>query len=199
MDRFSFLNAAHTDFFADLYDNYLENPDSVEPSWRSFFQGFDFGTTTYNDESPAVQMAAVAAQPQDCSLVSDQLQKEFNVLNLIEAYRTRGHLFTKTNPVRERRTYTPTLELSKFDLSNKDLNTVFDAAKAIKIQPCTLKEILGHLENIYCQHIGVEYMYIRDPKIREWIQAKIGYNDNIPKFSNEEKKSIRQIKRGRFF
>jgi 2-oxoglutarate dehydrogenase E1 component len=190
MDRFSFLNAAHTDFFADLYDQYLENPDSVEPSWRSFFQGFDFGTTTYNDESPAVQMAAVAAQPQDCSLVSDQLQKEFNVLNLIEAYRTRGHLFTKTNPVRERRTYTPTLELSKFDLSDKDLNTVFDAAKAIKIPPCTLKEILGHLENIYCQHIGVEYMYIRDPKIREWIQAKIGYNDNIPKFSNEEKKSI---------
>ena len=190
MDRFSFLNAAHTDFFADLYDQYLENPDSVEPSWRSFFQGFDFGTTTYNDESPAVQMAAVAAQPQDCSLVSDQLQKEFNVLNLIEAYRTRGHLFTKTNPVRERRTYTPTLELSNFGLSDKDLNTVFDAAKAIKIQPCTLKEIIGHLDNIYCQHIGVEYMYIRDPKIREWIQAKIGYNDNLPKFSKEEKKSI---------
>ncbi len=190
MDRFSFLNAAHTDFFAELYDQYLENPDSVEPSWRSFFQGFDFGTTTYNDESPVVQMAAVAAQPQDCSLVSDQLQKEFNVLNLIEAYRTRGHLFTKTNPVRERRTYTPTLELSNFGLSEKDLNTVFDAAKAIRIQPCTLKEIIGHLDNIYCQHIGVEYMYIRDPKIREWIQAKIGYNDNIPKFSKEEKKSI---------
>jgi len=42
MDRFSFLNAAHTAFFADLYDQYLESPDSVEPSWRSFFQGFDF-------------------------------------------------------------------------------------------------------------------------------------------------------------
>ena len=190
MDRFSFLNAAHTDFFADLYEQYLENPDSVEPSWRSFFQGFDFGTTMYNDESPAVQMAAVAAQPQDCSLVSDQLQKEFNVLNLIEAYRTRGHLFTKTNPVRERRTYKPTLELSNFGLSDTDLNTVFDAAKALKLQPCSLKEILKHLDNIYCQHIGVEYMYIRDPKIREWIQAKIGYNDNIPKFSSEEKKSI---------
>ena len=194
MDRFSFLNAAHTEFFAELYDQYLENPDSVEPSWRSFFQGFDFGTTTYNDESPAVQMAAVAAQPQaqgqDCSIVSNQLQKEFNVLNLIEAYRTRGHLFTKTNPVRERRTYTPTLELSNFDLSDKDLNTVFDAAKAIKIQPCTLREILGHLDNIYCQHIGVEYMYIRDPEVRQWIQGKIGYNDNLPKFSSEEKKSI---------
>ena len=190
MDRFSFLNAAHTEFFAELYDQYLENPDSIEPSWRSFFQGFDFGTTTYNDESPAVQMAAVAANSQDCSLVSDKLQKEFDVLNLIEAYRTRGHLFTKTNPVRERRTYAPTLDLANFGLSEKDLNTVFDAAKAIKIQPCTLKEILGHLDNIYCQHIGVEYMYIRDPEVRNWIQAKIGYNDNIPKFSTEQKKNI---------
>jgi 2-oxoglutarate dehydrogenase E1 component len=190
MDRFSFLNAAHTEFFAELYDQYLENPDSIEPSWRSFFQGFDFGTTTYNDESPAVQMAAVAANSQDCSLVSDKLQKEFDVLNLIEAYRTRGHLFTKTNPVRDRRTYAPTLDLANFGLSEKDLNTVFDAAKAIKIQPCTLKEILAHLNNIYCQHIGVEYMYIRDPEVRQWIQTKIGYNDNLPKFSSEEKKSI---------
>ena len=194
MDRFSFLNAAHTEFFGQLYDQYLENPDSVEPSWRSFFQGFDFGTTTYNDESPAVQMAAVAAQPQvqgqDCSIVSNQLQKEFNVLNLIDAYRTRGHLFTKTNPVRDRRTYTPTLDLSNFGLSDKDLNTVFDAAKAIRIQPCTLKEIIDHLDKIYRQHIGVEYMYIREPEVIQWIQAKIGYNDNQPKFSNEEKKNI---------
>ena len=194
MDRFSFLNAAHTEFFGELYDQYLENPDSVEPSWRSFFQGFDFGTTTYNDQSPAVQMAAVAAQPegqrQDCSIVSDNLQKEFNVLNLIDAYRHRGHLFTKTNPVRDRRTYSPTLDLANFGLSDKDLNTVFDAAKAIRIQPCTLKEILAHLNNIYCQHIGIEYMYIRDVEVVQWIQAKIGYNDNLPKFNNDEKKSI---------
>ena len=54
MDRFSFLNAAHTEFFADLYEQYTQNPDSVEPSWRSFFQGFDFGMTTYNEENAAV-------------------------------------------------------------------------------------------------------------------------------------------------
>ena len=43
MDKYSFLNAAHTAYFADLYDQYLKNPDSVEPSWRAFFQGYDFG------------------------------------------------------------------------------------------------------------------------------------------------------------
>jgi 2-oxoglutarate dehydrogenase E1 component len=66
----------------------------------------------------------------------------------------------------------------------------FDAAKVINIQPCTLQEIITHLDTIYCQHIGVEYMYIRKPEVVEWIQKKLGVNDNQPKFSIEEKKSI---------
>nr|WP_315210982.1 2-oxoglutarate dehydrogenase E1 component [uncultured Flavobacterium sp.] len=190
MDRFSFLNAAHTEFFAQLYDQYLENPDSVEPSWRSFFQGFDFGMTTYNEENKVEQIANFAANNSDINLVSDKLQKEFNVLKLIDGYRSRGHLFTKTNPVRERRTSSPTLEITNFGLSAADLNTVFDAAKVINIQPCTLQEIITHLDTIYCQHIGVEYMYIRKPEVVEWIQKKLGVNDNQPKFSLDEKKSI---------
>ena len=190
MDRFSFLNAAHTEFFAQLYDQYLENPDSVEPSWRSFFQGFDFGMTTYDKENAVAQIANFAAEPQDCSLVSNQLNKEFQVLKLIDGYRTRGHLFTKTNPVRERRTYTPTLDLETFGLSSSDLNTVFDAAKAMYIAPCTLQEILNHLNEIYCQSIGVEYMYIRNPDVVEWIQKRIGRNDNHPDFSVDQKKNI---------
>ncbi|TDE55395.1 2-oxoglutarate dehydrogenase E1 component [Flavobacterium sp. GT3P67] len=190
MDRFSFLNAAHTEFFAQLYDQYLENPDSVEPSWRGFFQGFDFGMATYNEENKVEQIANFAANNSDINLVSDKLQKEFNVLKLIDGYRSRGHLFTKTNPVRERRTSSPTLEISNFGLSAADLNTVFDAAKVINIQPCTLQEIITHLDTIYCQHIGVEYMYIRNPEVVEWIQQKLGVNDNQPKFSPDEKKSI---------
>ncbi|WP_308132170.1 2-oxoglutarate dehydrogenase E1 component [uncultured Flavobacterium sp.] len=193
MDRFSFLNAAHTEFFAQLYDEYLENPDSVEPSWRSFFQGFDFGMQTYNEEyeAPAQQLANYATSGNvDVSQISEKLQKEFNVLKLIDAYRTRGHLFTKTNPVRERRIFSPNLDLENFGLSQSDLNTVFDAAKAIKIAPCSLLEIIGHLDKIYCQHIGVEYMYIRKPEVIQWIQDRIGYNDNHPRFSDDQKKNI---------
>ncbi|MBC5863892.1 2-oxoglutarate dehydrogenase E1 component [Flavobacterium turcicum] len=190
MDRFSFLNAAHTEFFAQLYDQYLENPDSVEPSWRSFFQGFDFGMTNYNEENPASQIANFAANNADVSLVSDKIHKEFNVLKLIDGYRTRGHLFTKTNPVRERRVSSPNLDYTNFGLSVSDLNTVFDAAKVIHIQPCTLQEIINHLDAIYCQHIGIEYMYIRNPEVVSWIQNKLGVNDNQPKFSLDEKKKI---------
>lgn len=188
MDRFSFLNAAHTDFFAELYDQYLENPDSVEPSWRSFFQGFDFGSSFSGQVDHALISDAVSSV--DVSQLSDKLQKEFNVLKLIDAYRTRGHLFTKTNPIRHRRTYSPTLDLENYGLSDADLNTVFDAAKVMKLEPCTLAEILGHLNKIYCQSIGVEYMYIRKPEVIQWIQDKIGYNDNQPRFSEDQKKQI---------
>jgi 2-oxoglutarate dehydrogenase E1 component len=190
MDRFSFLNAAHTEFFAQLYDQYLENPDSVEPSWRGFFQGFDFGMSTYNRENPAAQIENGISGNLESTSVSEKLQKEFNVIKLIDAYRNRGHLFTKTNPVHKRRTYTPTLDIENFGLSKADLSTVFDAAKVIKIAPCSLADILAHLDKIYCQSIGVEYMYIRNPNDIQWIQNKIGHNDNHPDFSPDKKRAI---------
>ena len=190
MDRFSFLNAAHTEFFAQLYDQYLVNPDSVEPSWRAFFQGFDFGMATFNEENAGEYVANYAATSIDNGQASEKLQKEFNVLKLIDGYRTRGHLFTETNPVRDRRTYEPNLDITNFGLSDADLNTVFDAAKIIGQQPQTLKEIIVHLKNVYCQHIGIEYMYMRKPEVIQWIQNKINVNDNLPSFDSEEKKHI---------
>src|SRR6478609_568678 len=190
MDRFSFLNAAHTEFFAQLYDQYLENPDSVEPSWRSFFQGFDFGMTTYNEENPVQRIVEYVETGADCSFVSDKLQKEFKVLKLIDGYRSRGHLFTKTNPVRDRRKTTPTLDIENFGLSAADLSTIFDAAQVIGVAPCSLQDIITRLKAIYCQHIGVEYMYIRNPGVVKWVQDKLGINNNQPNFSVEEKKTI---------
>ncbi len=194
MDRFSFLNAAHTAFFADLYEQYIENPDSVEASWRSFFQGFDFANTSYGSDffesAESTENSAPTQPVSDYSGIPEKLQKEFRVLNLIEGYRTRGHLFTKTNPVRERRVFKPSLELENFGLGNADLDTVFDAAKEVGLQPSSLRQIVDHLEKVYCQHIGIEYMYIRDPEVRKWIQNKLSVNHNQPEFSAEQKKHI---------
>ncbi|MEO2052509.1 MAG: 2-oxoglutarate dehydrogenase E1 component [Allomuricauda sp.] len=192
MDKYSFLNAAHTSFFAELYDKYLTNPDSVEPSWRAFFQGFDFGMESSLDElGLAEEKMGMAVLPNGKQVeMPETLQKEFQVIRLIDGYRTRGHLFTKTNPVRERRKYEPTLELANFGLSNEDLDTTFDAGKILGIGPATLKEIITHLESIYCDAIGVEYMYIRTPERIQWIQDWLNVNDNHPKFSADEKKNI---------
>jgi 2-oxoglutarate dehydrogenase E1 component len=179
MDKFSFLNTVHTGFIADLYDQYLLNPDTVEPSWRSFFQGYDFANEKYslNDQEPNYE-------------VPENVLKEFKVIDLINGYRTRGHLFTKTNPVRERRKYTPTLDIENFGLSEKDLDTVFDAGNIIGTGKDTLREIIKHLETIYCDSIGVEYMYIRNPEEIKWFQKQLNRNSNHPDYSTDSKKYI---------
>jgi 2-oxoglutarate dehydrogenase E1 component len=182
MDKFSFLNAAHTAYFADLYEQYLQNPDSVEPSWRAFFQGYDFGSENYGLSGEIVE--GVSAQ------IPEHVQKEFHVVRLIDGYRMRGHLFTKTNPVRDRRTYSPTLEIENFDLSESDLDTVFNAGEILGIGAQTLREIVKHLESIYCDSVGVEYMYLRNPEVIKWWQDQLNKNDNQPNFSAETKKYI---------
>ena len=178
MDNFSFLNAAHSAYFSEMYDQYLKDPDSLEPSWKAFFQGYDFANSDFLKEEV---LEGVSLQ------VPDHVQKEFKVINLINGYRSRGHLFTKTNPVRARRTYTPTLSLENFGLSDNDLDTVFNAGDIIGLGPQPLKIIVSHLEEIYCDSIGVEYMYIRNPEIISWIQNKLNINNNQPAFSNDQK------------
>jgi 2-oxoglutarate dehydrogenase E1 component len=101
-------------------------------------------------------------------------------------------LFTKTNPVRERRKYTPSLAIENFGLSQNDLNTVFNASDILGIGPRTLSEIIRHLENIYCNSIGVEYMYLRNPAELKWWQDRINKNDNSPNYSVDSKKYILQ-------
>lgn len=176
MNKYSFLNAAHAAHFAQLYDQYLINPDSVEPSWRAFFQGFDFG----------VENSAEYAGDK----VPEAVLKEFRVVKLIDGYRGSGHLFTRTNPVRERRKYKPTLAIENFGLIHEDLDTVFSAGEIIGIGPAKLADIIVHLERIYCESIGLEYMFIRHPQRVNWIQKWINKNGNHPSFDNNQKKHI---------
>ncbi|MEE3034687.1 MAG: 2-oxoglutarate dehydrogenase E1 component [Bacteroidota bacterium] len=178
MDKYSFLNSANTAYFAELYDQYLKSPDAVEPSWRAFFQGFDFGL---ENGTPLSETDAI---------VPENIKKEFQVVKLIDAYRNRGHLFTKTNPVRERRTYTPSLDFQNFGLEEKDLSTVFSAGEIMGIGSATLSKIISHLKQVYCDSTGIEYMYIRNPKKVDWIQKRLNINTNHPKFSADRKKHI---------
>ena len=191
MDKYSFLNAVHTSYFSELYDRYLLNPDSIEPSWRAFFQGFDFGVESSLDglDIDSGNPTAVTVNG-NTVMMPESLQKEFQVIRLIDGYRSRGHLFTKTNPVRDRRKYEPGLSIENFGLSSSDLDTVFSAGDILGIGPRTLKEIIKYLTDVYCDAIGVEYMYIRKPERIKWIQEWIGVNNNKPNFTPERKKHI---------
>ncbi|MDB4251755.1 2-oxoglutarate dehydrogenase E1 component [Flavobacteriaceae bacterium] len=180
MDKFSFLNAAHTGFIADLYDQYLQNPDAVEPSWRSFFQGYDLANENFS----------LTEEVETSVEIPQSVKKEFLVVDLINGYRTRGHLFTKTNPVRDRRKYSPSLDIENFGLSQNDLDSTFNAGEILGIGPKKLSEIIAHLELIYCDSIGVEYMYMRNPEKLTWWKDRLIKNDNHPNYSEDSKKYI---------
>ena len=173
IDQFSFLNGIDIDYVDELHQKYLVDKRLVEVSWRNFFDGYEFSKINY----------------EDIDTIPVNIQKEFRVINLINAYRSRGHLFTKTNPVRERRKYQPTLDINNFGLEEADLLTVFQASDQIGLEPCTLNEIIIHLEQTYCQSIGIEYQYIRHPERVEWIRKNIELK-NRPQFSKDQKKHI---------
>ncbi|MFI5141077.1 MAG: 2-oxoglutarate dehydrogenase E1 component [Bacteroidia bacterium] len=176
MDKFSYVGTSDVNAIEGLFQQYLKDPDSVDASWRDFFKGFEFAQTSYSEKGGGA--------------IPENVSKEFKVINLINGYRQRGHLFTKTNPVRERRQYTPTLDLENFGLAAADLETVFQAGSEIGIGSAKLKDIIVHLELTYCQSIGVEYLFMREPKVVKWLQERMEKSKNTPSFSNPEKKSI---------
>lgn len=175
MDKFSYVGTSDVNAIESLFLQYSQDPNSVDASWRDFFKGFEFARTSYES---------------DGGVIPENVTKEFKVISLIQGYRQRGHLFTKTNPVRQRRSYEPTLALENFGLSDKDLETVFQAGNEIGIGAAKLKDIVSHLESTYCQSIGVEYLYMREPKVLKWLQERIEKNKNTPSFSSAEKKVI---------
>lgn len=177
LDPHSYLNNADVAVIDDLYRQYAANPDSVDFGWKKFFEGFELGSARDGGVSGGGSPA-----------ISSDALKEINVLNLIHGYRTRGHLFTKTNPVRDRRTYDPTLSIENFGLSSADLNSTFNAGVELGIGPATLQQIIDHLEATYCQSIGAEYMYIRSPKRLQWLQQKMESRKNTPDLSLNEKR-----------
>ncbi len=184
MDTYSFLNSSDPDYIMDLYRQFKEDPEQVEAGWRQFFQGFDFARQAY---------------PLSATTGLDTTD-EFKVINLINDYRRRGHLFTKTNPVRKRRAYTPTLDIENFGLSETDLERTFIAGNEVELGPAKLKDIIGFLEKTYCHSIGVEYYFIRDLEIVSWLRTKIETSRNKPDYSQEEKTYIlKKLLRSVFF
>ena len=174
MDKHSYLSNANGAVIEDLYNQYLINVNNVEEGWRKFFDGFEFARKNYEESGNEIPL---------------NVQKEFKVLKMVDEYRSRGHLFTKTNPVRERRKYSPTLKYTNFGFEESDLTKVFQAGEQIGIGPATLQEIIDHLEETYCESIGIEYQYIRHPNRVKWIRDRIEIK-NRPVLSTAEKKQI---------
>ncbi|MFZ9754429.1 MAG: 2-oxoglutarate dehydrogenase E1 component [Bacteroidia bacterium] len=168
----SYLLNADPAAIDQLYSQYQADKESVDFGWRKFFEGYDLGAGKY--ESGAA--------------ISEDALKEIHVMNLIQGYRQRGHLFSKTNPLRQRRSYSPSLDLVNFGLSQADLETTFQAGVEVGLGPAKLKDIVQLLETTYCGSVGCEFSYIRDPKRREWLQTRFEKTRNVPELTTDEKR-----------
>lgn len=167
MSNYSYLSNADPKAVEALYQQYTQDPSSVDEGWKKFFEGFDFAQESFpmfpgEEATPKKSAASV--------LVSD---KEVQVRNLIHAYRTRAHLRSKTNPVRERRDRKPILDLEDFGLTEADLKTEFNSGAEIGIGRATLQKIIDSLKYIYEGAVGFEYMSVRDPEKLKWLREKI--------------------------
>ncbi|HEY8366907.1 MAG TPA: 2-oxoglutarate dehydrogenase E1 component [Bacteroidia bacterium] len=174
MDKFSYTGNGDPVAIEGLYEQYLRDPKSVDETWQQFFEGIEFAGK-YFPQKPGSGGSG------------EEFPKEFRVVNLINTYRTRGHLFTKTNPVRQRRSWGPPITIEYFGLQAADLEQEFDAGKEIGIGRAKLKDIITHLEQIYCNTIGFEFMYCRVPEEVEFIKNRIDVLKNGNPITKEEK------------
>ncbi|NBC24542.1 MAG: 2-oxoglutarate dehydrogenase E1 component, partial [Bacteroidetes bacterium] len=164
MASFSFISNASTDYIDQLYHSYKETPDNVDSDWRLFFDGFEFNKN------------GATADAVD-------LKKEFAVMAIIHGFRDRGHLLSTTNPIRERLDRHPHLDLADYGLTDSDLDESFQAGKELGMENASLKDIISHLEHVYCGNIGFEYAHINDRTQRMWLRDQIENRSKADDFS----------------
>ncbi|MEO8822058.1 MAG: 2-oxoglutarate dehydrogenase E1 component [Ginsengibacter sp.] len=163
MKDFSYITSSHPAYIENLYTDFKNNPDSVDVDLRKFFEGFDFAVSTHNGNGKSSAVAEVSA------VSVTNLDKEFGVYQLIRSYRNKGHLISKTNPIRERKDRNANLALSYFGLDERDLQTEFVAGNFAGVGRATLQKILDHLKQCYTGSVGVEFGYLNDPEKIDWI------------------------------
>ncbi|MCA8833080.1 2-oxoglutarate dehydrogenase E1 component [Hymenobacter pini] len=198
MDAYSYIANAHGEYLDQLYQSYKADPQSVDVSWQKFFEGFDFAQQYPEGGVPQADGEGVLTTPASTNQAGAiravdtvAADKETQVRNLIHAYRSRGHLVARTNPVRERKDRKARLNLQDFGLSDADLDTKFKNGEVLGLgSEATLREIVAALQKIYTRTIGFEYMYIRDPQVLDWFREKVEKDSLSFNPSAEYKKRI---------
>ena len=192
MDKFTYIANAHVAYLDEMYAAYKNDPSSIDPSWKEFFDGFDFAISHYGEGAPTSSSSVEAKTTALSGTIMhvENLPKEIRVRAMIHAYRSRAHLRSKTNPVRERRDRKPLIDPENFGLGQEDMQTVFEAGKEIGIGAATLAQIVDALKTIYEGPMGFEFLYIRDAEMLDWFKSKVEKEALAFAPSHDEKKRI---------
>ncbi|WP_419594960.1 2-oxoglutarate dehydrogenase E1 component [Thiolapillus sp.] len=175
----SALYGSNANFIADLYEQYLKNPDSVSPSWQKKFAGIKDGNVHEIPHSPVVDRFARLASTSSDRLAKlqgfteESVKKQSAVARLINHYRVRGHQLAANNPLGNPPRDIPDLDPAYYGLTELDMDTLFHTGLIYGVDRMPLREIIAVLKKIYCGSIGSEYMYIVDNEAKRWIKNRL--------------------------
>lgn len=158
MKDFSFITSSHPSYIENLYFDFKKDPQSIDEELRKFFEGYDYAVSTTGSELPGGN-----------GVSGETLSKEFAVYQLITAYRNKGHLIARTNPIRERKDRKANLELEFFGLSEGDLDKNFESARLLGMPETQLRKVIEFLKKCYSSSVGIEFSSLNDPKKIEWL------------------------------
>lgn len=191
MKDFSFITSSHPSYIENLYADFKKDPQSIDEDLRKFFEGFDYAYNSQNGQNESA--SSLSSAP------IDNLDKEFGVYQLIQAYRKKGHLISKTNPIRDRKDRRAQLELSNFGLSDTDLNTQFQSGEMVGLGKATLADILAHLKKCYTSSLGVQFTYINDNRKFNWIVNAVEKTMLEPVPLDQKRRIIQKLNEGVMF
>lgn len=193
MKDFSYITNSHPAFIESLYQEFVQNPEAIDPDMKKFFEGFDFAVANGSGQ-------VTGSNPQT-ALSTDGIDwmKEIRVYRLILGYRNKGHLLAKTNPIRARKDRGANLDLSFFGLSEADMNTTYQAGNLIGLGATTLKNILTHLERCYASNVGIEFKYISDQKKIDWLTNEMERQFTQPLSLDKKKRILEKLNQGVMF
>ena len=199
----SYLAGGNASYLEQLYDAYLGDPGSVDPHWREYFDTLSLEDTAVTDVSHAdirnifrkltrhgTHLQAPQA-PLTAATDTEQQWKQIRVLQLINAYRFRGHQYSTVDPLElEERVDIPELHLEHHGLSEADLDLTFDTGSLAGQEKRSLRDILEILTATYCGNIGAEYMHITETNEKRWIQNRLENSRSMPNFAAETKQRL---------
>lgn len=192
MKDFSYITNSHPSFIEGLYQDFVKDPASIDPDFRRFFEGFDFAISQGTPSNGT-------AESKVGSSVVTNMDKEFSVYQLIQAYRKKGHLVATTNPIRERKDRGANLGLNNFGLSDNDLSTSFEAGKFIGLGKTTLKNIIDHLVKCYASNVGVEYSALNRMDRIEWLANAVEKEFFKPMPLDKKRRILEKLNQGVIF
>lgn len=198
MKDFQYITNSHPQYIEGLYNDFVKDPDSIDPDLKKFFEGFDFAVSNAQPLSGNEQPVNSTATHHSPLTTADWMN-EIRVYRMILGYRNKGHLLADTNPIRKRKDRGANIEKEFYGFTDADLDKTFNAGSLIGLGSSTLRNIIAHLEKCYTGHVGIEFKYISNQAKVDWLTNAIEKTMQEPVALIKKKRILQKLNEGVMF